>query len=161
MVLARVGGTSTTTDEGSGTVAVVTAKLVGQLTTGILVATAPSSTAVELVDDDDDPVELVDDGWVVEAEAEAEVEVEVEVGADRGRTVAPVVVGGRRSAWGELSAHPAARAATPTRPATRNKDSPHFPISRLFHRERRGEWRRQQRRRSRSLAPTQPREAVR
>jgi hypothetical protein len=39
-----------------------------------------------------------------------------------------VVVGARRSAWGELSAHPAARAATPTRPATRNNRSPNPPL---------------------------------
>ncbi|MGA2306715.1 MAG: hypothetical protein ABSH29_21385 [Acidimicrobiales bacterium] len=49
----------------------MTAKLVGQLTTGMLVATASSSA-----------VEFVGEGWVVE------------VAADRGRTVGPVVVGG-------------------------------------------------------------------
>jgi hypothetical protein len=114
-VLARAGGRSTIADDGRGTVAVVTAKLVGQLTTAMLVATAPSSAAVELVDDA--TVDVVDDGSVVE------------VAADRGRVVGPVVVAGRRSAWGELSAHPAARAATHTRPATRTRNSPLFPIT--------------------------------
>jgi len=108
---------STLADEGSCIVGVVTARLVGQLTTGILVASA-SSTAVE----------VVDDGRVLEVLEVLEVVEVVEVGTVCGRAVGPVVVGARRSAWGELSAHPAARAATPTRPATRNNRSPNPPL---------------------------------
>jgi hypothetical protein len=102
-----VGGTSTITDEGSCTVAVVTAKIVGQLMTGILVALASWTV-----------VEVVDVGAVVD----------VDDGAEPGRTVGPVVVGGCRSACGELSAHPAAKAATHTRLATRSRPNPLFPM---------------------------------